>query len=312
MDSTDQRDANSSFADISTTDFAADNVDSILGLHTTNGTAGSDSRDDIITKTKRTRPKITPDLLLSKKGLPYIYDNRKRIIKNLTKSSKPAKNLANFLRIYQLWAHELFPLAKFEDFTQLVSKHGSSQVVKNFRKEWINEDMSSVQGSNTTSNNYDFATVTETNNNNRGQPRDENVEAEPPTPTRDTQQQSNSLFVDEDDEEELYTTTSAAHEASNPATEEVAENTAESNEATKITTSTSVPTQATDQVESDEFEGFSEFEDEIFNKLDRTTKNPTVNEPEKNNNEFEDIPDADDFDHENYQDEFDILNEMGF
>lgn len=320
--------ADISLVDHSLADFNPEHVDSILGLQLGGSNLGSTegSSNEIVTKAKRTRPKITPDMLVSKKGLPYIRANKKSVIKNLTRSSKSSKNLTNFLRFYQTWAHNLFPLAKLRDFTDLVMKHGSAQSVKRFREEWILEDMNTVQGApdpdldrfETTHQHtyndsqksleaFNGASITQTTEEN----------ADSISRTQNNRNRSNSL-VFQGDEDDLYTTTKTRTQVIELTNDPESGNNSvpkdiEPEDVAQSSTTPATPT--TNQ--NDDFDDFDDDEDLdllLRNKISESnniTKQTTVRNDQEIPQENDFVPNGDEFEEPDLQDEYDIMNEMG-
>ncbi|CCC67388.1 hypothetical protein NCAS_0A08300 [Naumovozyma castellii] len=79
----------------------------------------------ILTTTRRTQVKLTAERLLSERGLPYIMKNAPKRIR-ISKRKSGYDNLTNIIQFYQLWAHELYPKAKFNDFLKLCQTLGKT------------------------------------------------------------------------------------------------------------------------------------------------------------------------------------------
>uniref|UniRef100_A0A803LRN6 Chromosome segregation in meiosis protein 3 domain-containing protein n=1 Tax=Chenopodium quinoa TaxID=63459 RepID=A0A803LRN6_CHEQI len=90
-------------------------------------------------KVPRTRPKLTPELLLSEQGLGYIlrYFPRNFKLKKVIRASindisnlSMVNDLRNLLRMYAEWHAQLLPYFPFDQFIHKVEEAGSSKRVK--------------------------------------------------------------------------------------------------------------------------------------------------------------------------------------
>ncbi|CCK73460.1 Csm3p NDAI_0G04770 [Naumovozyma dairenensis CBS 421] len=107
----------------------------------------------ILTTSRRTQVKLTTERLLTEKGLPYLLKNGPKNIKISKKKKtdvhgKPTKatttydNLTNITRFYQIWAHQLYPKAKFKDFLKLAYTLGKTDKnLRNYRIELFQAEM---------------------------------------------------------------------------------------------------------------------------------------------------------------------------
>ncbi|KAL3232782.1 Chromosome segregation in meiosis protein 3 [Nakaseomyces bracarensis] len=119
---------------------------------TTQATDASDPtmiiNDPTAVNTKKRRPQVrlTAEKLLSSRGLPYVAKNAPKRVR-ISKSKSTYENLSNIVQFYQLWAHELFPKARFKEFVRLCNSLGKSDIeVRNYRMEIFRRDMEAQFG----------------------------------------------------------------------------------------------------------------------------------------------------------------------
>ncbi|CCE62403.1 hypothetical protein TPHA_0C02500 [Tetrapisispora phaffii CBS 4417] len=95
----------------------------------------------VVTKKRKPIVKLTAERLLSDNGLPYVMKNaRKRI--HISKNKSPCDNFNNILLFYQLWAHNLYPKAKFKDFIKLAQGLGKSdKILREYRSALFRKEM---------------------------------------------------------------------------------------------------------------------------------------------------------------------------
>lgn len=74
-------------------------------------------------KRSRTMMKLDCEKLLSSKGLPHLLKTGPKRAR-ISKHKDEYQNLCHFLQFYQLWAHELYPKAKFRDFVIMCDRLG--------------------------------------------------------------------------------------------------------------------------------------------------------------------------------------------
>lgn len=95
----------------------------------------------IVAKARRTQVKLTSEKLLSDKGLPYIMKNAPKRLR-ISSRKNAYDNLTNIAQFYQLWAHELYPKAKFRDFTKLCYTLGrSDKILREYRANLYRDEM---------------------------------------------------------------------------------------------------------------------------------------------------------------------------
>ncbi|CAI4035525.1 hypothetical protein SMKI_13G1740 [Saccharomyces mikatae IFO 1815] len=95
----------------------------------------------IVTKRRRPQVKLTAEKLLSDKGLPYILKNAHKRIR-ISSRKNSYDNLSGIIQFYQLWAHELFPKAKFKDFMKICQTMGKTDpVLREYRVSLFRDEM---------------------------------------------------------------------------------------------------------------------------------------------------------------------------
>ncbi|CDO96550.1 unnamed protein product [Kluyveromyces dobzhanskii CBS 2104] len=96
--------------------------------------------------TRKPRIKLTAEKLLSKKGLPYLVKHAPRSCR-VNKKKSAYDNLTNILQFYQLWAHDLYPRAKFKDFISLCESLGKNdKELREYRINLVRKDMGVLLG----------------------------------------------------------------------------------------------------------------------------------------------------------------------
>lgn len=111
-------------------------------IHTAGGSAEIDQDPTAVAARKR-RPmvKLTGEKLVSPKGLPYVVKNAPKRI-HISKRRSSYENLCNVLQFYQLWAHEVFPKAKFKDFVGLCEGLGKTdKLLREYRIGLLQDEM---------------------------------------------------------------------------------------------------------------------------------------------------------------------------
>ncbi|EJS42455.1 csm3p [Saccharomyces arboricola H-6] len=95
----------------------------------------------IVTKKRRPQIKLTAEKLLSDRGLPYVLKNAHKRIR-ISSRKDPFDNLSNIIQFYQLWAHELFPKAKFKDFMEICQTVGKTDpILREYRVSLFRDEM---------------------------------------------------------------------------------------------------------------------------------------------------------------------------
>lgn len=107
----------------------------------TDPTMADPTMADALGKPRRVQPKLTSDILLSERGLPHLVKHGPRRLRISTSRNKPYDNLAQIVRFYQLWAHELYPRAKFKDFIKLCQNMRNDKAVREYRMELCLREM---------------------------------------------------------------------------------------------------------------------------------------------------------------------------
>ncbi|EDO15734.1 hypothetical protein Kpol_1073p22 [Vanderwaltozyma polyspora DSM 70294] len=151
----------------------------------------------VITKKRKPTVKLSSDQLLSDRGLPYVLANGPKRIR-ISKKNSNHQNLNNIILFYQLWAHDVFPRAKFKDFIKLCNTLGKSdRILREYRLDLFRKEM----GIHTDQINIDQATSIDTL-----QPTDNATEDSIPIP-------DGRLFVadeegdnndDDEDDDDIY------------------------------------------------------------------------------------------------------------
>lgn len=114
--------------------------------------AGSMLADPILTvadptateglRARRAQVKLTSERLLAEKGLPWVLKNGPKRIRISRKKRSTYDNLNHIIQFYQLWAHELYPKAKFDDFIKLCHTLGKNdKVLRQFREDVFRKEM---------------------------------------------------------------------------------------------------------------------------------------------------------------------------
>lgn len=169
------------------------------------------SSDPTAVNTKKRRPQVrlTAERLLSSKGLPYVAKYAPKRVR-IAKSKSTYENLSNIVQFYQLWAHELFPKARFKEFVRLCNSIGKTDIeVRNYRMEIFRKDMDAQfgGGSEVNSEGLDASAssrvpVTSTQTNNENNENGDNIHS---TSTPEKRPSGSRLF--EEDEDDIYTET---------------------------------------------------------------------------------------------------------
>ncbi|SCW03916.1 LAFE_0H01860g1_1 [Lachancea fermentati] len=162
---------------------------------------GADLQDptSIVTKTRRPQVKLTGEKLCSPKGLPYVARNARKHIR-ISKRKSPYDNLCNVMQFYQLWAHDLFPKAKFGDFVAMCNTLAKTDKdLRAYRIQLVREELGLF-----TAGEEDAADFNDPTN-------PTPAAGATPEPARDATPNAPSLFVANDDanedssDEDLYT-----------------------------------------------------------------------------------------------------------
>ncbi|AET38031.1 Csm3p Ecym_2288 [Eremothecium cymbalariae DBVPG len=97
-------------------------------------------------KRSRTVVKLHYERLVSSKGLPYLLKNGPKYGR-ISKRRDTYQNLCHLLQFYQLWAHELYPKAKFKDFVSVCDRLGKTdKLLRQYRMELIREELDRFSG----------------------------------------------------------------------------------------------------------------------------------------------------------------------
>lgn len=96
----------------------------------------------VITTKRRVQVKLTGERLMDpERGLPHLMKIGKKRI-HISKNKSSFENLSNIVQVYQLWAHQLYPKAKFKDFIKLSQQLGrTDRVLREYRKSVIRKEL---------------------------------------------------------------------------------------------------------------------------------------------------------------------------
>lgn len=98
---------------------------------------------------KRRRPqvKLTSERLLGEKGLPYLMRNGPKRVRISSSRRNAHDNLSHIIQFYQLWAHDVYPKAKFNDFIRLCHSLGKSdKLLREYRTNLYREEINPGDG----------------------------------------------------------------------------------------------------------------------------------------------------------------------
>ncbi|KTW27050.1 hypothetical protein T552_02542 [Pneumocystis carinii B80] len=87
-------------------------------------------------RVRRPVAKLDDEKLLSSKGLTWIFHNAPKKIHWKGKGHE-FYDLRRLLLFYQVWAHELFPKARFREMLRMIQKQGHSKRIRIARSQWI-------------------------------------------------------------------------------------------------------------------------------------------------------------------------------
>lgn len=164
---------------------------------------GVDDSEEVVVKKRKVVAKLDSERLLSDKGIPNLKNSVVPKIKLKGKGHEKG-DLRRILYSYQMWAHTVFPKAKFEDFIELAKKAGKQKSLKEHRKQWIYEEKHGFDFSKSTEAINDLAQEGEEET--HGQPARVDSEATAPADEDDGE---NDLFMggvqgnDDDDDDEI-------------------------------------------------------------------------------------------------------------
>lgn len=114
------------------------NNNELTGVENT-AALGVDDNEEVVVKKRKVMPKLDSDRLLSDKGIPQL---RTKVIPSIKLKGRGHErgDIRRILYSYQMWAHTLFPKAKFEDFIELARKAGKEPSMKVHRRQWIDHE----------------------------------------------------------------------------------------------------------------------------------------------------------------------------
>ncbi|EEB07970.2 replication fork protection complex subunit Swi3 [Schizosaccharomyces japonicus yFS275] len=91
----------------------------------------------VIKKERKPRIKLDEDYLLSENGIPRLRKTAPSL--RFKGKNHEAQDMKRLLAFYQLWAHEMFPKAKFDDTIIGLQSLGKRRMMKIHRRHWIEE-----------------------------------------------------------------------------------------------------------------------------------------------------------------------------
>lgn len=81
-------------------------------------------------KERATRPKLTPDLLLSDGGIGFVLRYFPKAFKPRARPGHEVDDLANLIKLYADWHSRLIPYYSFEQFVRKLEKLGAGNRVR--------------------------------------------------------------------------------------------------------------------------------------------------------------------------------------
>ena len=97
---------------------------------------------EVAVKARRPQVKLTAEKLMSPKGLPYVMKKAPKVIRISNSRRSAHDNLSKIIMFYHVWAHSLFPKAKFRDFVKLCNTLGKNDsVLREYRMNLFRADM---------------------------------------------------------------------------------------------------------------------------------------------------------------------------
>lgn len=258
--------------------------------------------NEVQVKTRKKLVTLGEQKLLSKDGLPYIYTNRKKLkFLHSNKSDYNPKdytthytyrNLSTILQFYQLWAHKLFPKLRFKDAIMLANRKvaGESKNVRYYRRTLVEREINELfpdEAIEVASQRDDIDVAL-------SPPRSplhlSDNEMNSTVIQESLVPESNGLFVGDDDTgDQLYTVSAAG------APSAVSSAPAPAPAPAPVASETSKET-----LQEPEQDVFPDDDDEFMNLTSRARNKRTIEE---------EIPDPEDI--QDYEDEMDVLREMG-
>lgn len=94
--------------------------------------------EEVVVKRRAPQAKLDDERLLGPMGIPKIRDDLRKKIRFRGKGHE-LQDLGKFIELYQFWAHELFPKAKFRDAVKMIGKVGKSKSMKSKRRQIITD-----------------------------------------------------------------------------------------------------------------------------------------------------------------------------
>lgn len=94
--------------------------------------------EEVIVKKRRIQAKLDHDRIVSGNGLPRLLrDSRKKV--HFQGKGNELSDLDKLVQYYQIWAHRLYPRARFRDFIAMIEKEGHRRRMQSVRRQYIDE-----------------------------------------------------------------------------------------------------------------------------------------------------------------------------
>ncbi|PAN22207.1 hypothetical protein PAHAL_4G003800 [Panicum hallii] len=94
------------------------------------GDASAENKNKKRKKERATRPKLTPDLLLSDDGIGFVLRYFPKAFKPRARPGHEVEDLGNLIKLYTDWHSRLIPYYSFEQFVRKLEKVGATNRVR--------------------------------------------------------------------------------------------------------------------------------------------------------------------------------------
>lgn len=99
---------------------------------------GLDETVEVKTRTRAPALKLDSNLILGEKGIPALRSTvQEKLGKRLKGKGHEYSDARRILQFYQVWAHGLYPKAKFDDVLVMIEKLGHSKRLQVARQDWV-------------------------------------------------------------------------------------------------------------------------------------------------------------------------------
>lgn len=158
----------------------------------------------LVATTRRVQVKLTADKLMDEaNGIPYLTKTARKQLR-ISKNKPTLDNLNNIVKFYQIWAHRVFPRAKFYDFILLARQLGKKdRILRDYRMSLIRKDMGiePMGEENIESQFQDAVSSTQVENNDAiANSTLENINQD--ATTKQTEKTANLFHYDDDDDDD--------------------------------------------------------------------------------------------------------------